>query len=80
MGAKTGRYVGPLKTQGALGQSLTCLLFLFIYFLVPLSILGALQLFNISKRKVDADSPFISPCSCNLTFKGGGKGLAALVF
>jgi hypothetical protein len=26
-------------------------------------------LLNISKEKVDADSPCVSPCSCNLTSK-----------
>jgi hypothetical protein len=32
-----------------------------------------LQLVNISKRKTEAGSSFMSPCSCNLTSKKRGS-------
>jgi hypothetical protein len=41
---------------------------------------GALELVNISKRKAEAGSSFMSPSSCNLSCKRRWEGLAAVAF
>jgi hypothetical protein len=62
---------------GVLGFLLLAMPFIFVS---CLSIQGALQLLNISKKKTDAESPSMFPCSCNLASKRRWERVAALAF